>query len=566
MLLYKLFSGISGRLKLVTVYLTESILFLLTLSFKRNNIFQGSPSQWIVHCNISLCNETAYLGTNILGTVVWKEHTTRQGLQISVADLIQSSKTRYCFIACNKFQGHGIEPQLLNLPPSPQGPTLKLKLKGKKYINFNFIMLDSVSRTHFYRSLPRSVKMLDKIAANRQDKLVLDFELVQGIRSRTFETLQALFSGYANPDEVPFQVNEFSKEKLNIGKWFLPLRELGFSTLWLEDMCPFNLWGLSRDLLVVDRTLSRKSFYLKFIDTCRKAGIDDIGNIFSSCNILGYNRLSTPFDSKEICFNGRHHHSYMFTYLKTFQRSMRYRSTPFLSFLVSSISHEPTGERVKLLDTDLEQYLKFSSYMTDTLTIIFSDHGNAYNGRRNFNTGRLELFNPFLFMIIPKAVQSMFSVDQLYALKINQYRLISILDLHYTISYIIGKLHGNASKTTLNNDVSDFNKKFNVSKSGLLTEISESRTCSVMPRIMPNLCICKENDVPSNPRYNYILAVYIVDIINDNIQRQLPVAGNSINNNAQRNGFRNCKRMKLQKIDDVEGYHETVSIKYKKSS
>ncbi|XP_060594195.1 uncharacterized protein LOC132748595 [Ruditapes philippinarum] len=425
----------------------------------------GTPDQWGVHCNITSCGKKVYLGTKTIDRINWKVYGNKEDLQKSIANLIQSSTTRFCFISCFTLHSHGFEPQILNLPPPPQRTNHKAKRKSRReqnHMNLNFIMIDSVSRVHFFRSLPRSVKALNEITTEHEDAMVLDFELVQGIRSRTFETLQALFSGYVNPYEVPFGINDLSKEKLNVAKWLLPLRELDFSSLWLEDMCPFTGWGLSRDLLVLNRTLDKQSFYMKFLDTCRKVGIDDIGNTLASCNILKSNGMSNPFNSKTICYNGRHHHSYLFSYLNMFQRTMNHRAKPFISYMVSSIAHELVGKRNQYIDSDLAEYLKFSSGMDNTLTIVFSDHGNAYRDSQSRNSNRvLEVFNPFLFMIIPKSVQSMLTANQMQALKINQNRLISLLDLHYTISYIIRLLQNeNNSETSLDNDVNDFNNQF----------------------------------------------------------------------------------------------------------
>jgi hypothetical protein len=232
--------------------------------------------------------------------------------------------------------------------------------------------------------------------------------------------------------------------------------------------------------------------------------------------------------------------------------------------MVSSIAHELGGKRNQYIDSDLAEYLKFSSGMDNTLTIVFSDHGNAYRDSQGRNSNRvLEVFSPFLFMIIPKSVQSMLTANQMQALKINQNRLISLLDLHYTISYIIQLLQNeNNSETSLDNDVNDFNKQFNVSEEGLLTEISASRTCSIMPRIMPNLCICKGYDASSKDQsYNFILAVYSVGMMNNDIQQQLQNSGGSVERTeTYLGGFKNCKRMKVQKIKNVAENRKNVSI------
>ena len=68
--------------------------------------------------------------------------------------------------------------------------------KSKGAININVIMLDSISRPHFYRILPRAVEALRKITQDPNiNATALDFELVQSIGQQTFENLRPFFSG-----------------------------------------------------------------------------------------------------------------------------------------------------------------------------------------------------------------------------------------------------------------------------------------------------------------------------------------------------------------------------------
>ena len=68
--------------------------------------------------------------------------------------------------------------------------------KSKSSINVNVIMLDSISRPHFYRTLPRAVGALRKITEDPNIKAsALDFELDQSIGQQTFENLRPFFSG-----------------------------------------------------------------------------------------------------------------------------------------------------------------------------------------------------------------------------------------------------------------------------------------------------------------------------------------------------------------------------------
>ena len=93
----------------------------------------------------------------------------------------------FLFLRCGKIF------QVLTFPP-----ILKKVAKGEKKnrINVNVIMLDSISRPHFNRILPRAVKSLRKIVHDPNIKATaLDFELAQSIGQQTFENLRPFFSG-----------------------------------------------------------------------------------------------------------------------------------------------------------------------------------------------------------------------------------------------------------------------------------------------------------------------------------------------------------------------------------
>ena len=78
-------------------------------------------------------------------------------------------------------------------------PTILHKLKDSRErhkINVNVILLDSISRAHFYRSLPRAVDVLRKISRDLSIKASsLDFKLFQSVGQQTFDNLRPFFSG-----------------------------------------------------------------------------------------------------------------------------------------------------------------------------------------------------------------------------------------------------------------------------------------------------------------------------------------------------------------------------------
>ena len=512
-------------------------------------------------------------------------------LERAITILMKSQNATFCLIQCKESHSnssdhhHDYSPdysdldlyqynhdldlnlaQILNLPPSVSSGNVKKTIISRNMINFNLIFIDSVSRHHFFRSLPKTVKHFEEILlqhshSNFSNKLpiVLDFELVQAIRSRTYESLQALFAGLVNPFEKPFSTLAMPPSPLKTEKLLKPLKDLGYKTLWLEDLCYLWEWGISKDLLVHDKELTRGETWKKLQKALDKAGIDSLGNTYAQCKILDYNGVNDHFHGPDkVCYNGKHQHYYSLDYLRLYQDTMHSRGQPYLTFYQTNIGHEDTGVRIQDFDVDFVEYLEYLKSQDNTLTIIFSDHGNAYGKfMEKSQEARIELFHPFLFMILPKGVRNHLDHPSHKNLISNQNRLISLLDLHYTLTYLISGLTNERHRLT-NNEISDFNKQFNVSSRGLFSRISESRTCSQIPRINPNLCICEgfETSVSNSP-YHFILGLFAVGELNNHIQEQRRHGLRKDRDDI--GGFGSCQRLFVKKIENVRESRNKVS-------
>jgi len=95
----------------------------------------------------------------------------------------------FCFMKCGSIL------QALVFPPE-----LFLKKNDKKddkKININVVVMDSISRPHFYRMMKKSVNAFRDVVYNENiPATALDFELFQSIGTSTFENIRAFFSGF----------------------------------------------------------------------------------------------------------------------------------------------------------------------------------------------------------------------------------------------------------------------------------------------------------------------------------------------------------------------------------
>jgi hypothetical protein len=199
----------------------------------------------------------------------------------TIEEIIQHSLQNgfnFVFFKCGSLR------QVLSLPR-----TLKLSSTRKKArkINVNIILIDSISRPHFYRSMPQTIAALRHVVYDESlPTTVLDFERLQSVSQHTMDNCRPLYSGVTSgectlfylvistmikfypwwsrlpPDwkavrKLTFQYSllpgvykEFSSkwrksiESLGISVLFGEYKKSGYQTLFQEEGCWFDHWGL----------------------------------------------------------------------------------------------------------------------------------------------------------------------------------------------------------------------------------------------------------------------------------------------------------------------------------
>ena len=159
----------------------------------------------------------------------------------------------------------------------------------------------------------------------------------------------------------------------------------------------------------------------------------------TSCKILGSYDRTTSFNDNEdhqICYNGRHQHSYLFDHLTNYLRAVTTitPSKPLFSYTETNVAHDDVGIRVQTLDEDLVDLIDNVAQTPNTFTIIFADHGNTYTDYQiSMLEGRLEMYHPILLGILPKELGRKFGEDVVENLRTNQYRLLHLFDLRESL-------------------------------------------------------------------------------------------------------------------------------------
>ena len=181
------------------------------------------------------------------------------------------------------------------------------------------------------------------------------------------------------------------------------------------------------------------------------------------------------------------------------------KSLPLFSYITLNVGHDGYGKRIQTADNDLAQYVESIAKESSTLTILLADHGNTYTRYTvTSQEGKFEMFHPSLFIIVPDKVAKLLGSQALDALRINQRRLVTMMELHHALIALAGPLSPTG-----------------VGPRGLFTPLSSNRTCKDVELRTPNLCVCEGWDSPSsNDTFKLALAEFATGQLNDKLASQ----------------------------------------------
>ncbi|XP_022806873.1 uncharacterized protein LOC111343937 isoform X1 [Stylophora pistillata] len=435
----------------------------------------------------------------------------------------------FCLLKC-KIDGRMVK-QALIFPPILKH-MIQNAPRSRKKINVNIILEDSVSRSHFYRSMPRSVQSLRDIYRDASfQATVLDFELVQSYAAFTLPNVQFLMAGKSLKGS-----RKILKRLNGIGILTEKFKRFGYQTLMHEDLCWYDQWGtfLSPEYKKRLKPFSDglKSIYEEFKQSTDRY-VDNKAMTLLSCEILKVFGISNPFGGKytsNYCWDGRSLSEYLLFYVRRFISLVDRNPevAPALVYTHLNTGHEPSGKRIRTDDTILSKFLEEMARSDNTLTILISDHGGKTSDYAiETLPGSLEVYSPMMFMIIPHKVTKRLGKDRMNALILNQKRLVTFADLHHTLNAI----------AALTDD-----GRTNDKDSGLLQPVPQTRTCADIKDISSEgMCRCKgwRKFLSPNSMEVIWLAEFALGQINNMIQMQYSqgIAGNE---SKRRNGFGRC--------------------------
>ena len=300
-----------------------------------------------------------------------------------------------------------------------------IKAKDNKVIfnNIIVIFIDTVSRAHINRKLPKLKAWLEKFMKyDSKDNINYQFLKYHSLGVHTLLNLKPFIFG----DSV------LSSNGVNILKY---MKEKGYITAQADNYCGTKPYQL------------RKSF-----DHSNVTFEDFDHELISLFCDPNYYLYKNPFPINKgpgslirRCLYGYDTYHYVFEYSKLFWRT--YKGSRRYLRLTSMDSHEGTGELISLMENTLVEFLDDlykNGELKDTALFIFSDHGNHMAPHLSLMPGddvEIEKIMPFFFFLLPKKNnnnQNDLILDEFYDnLYKNQQSLVTTYDIHDTLIHII---------------------------------------------------------------------------------------------------------------------------------
>jgi hypothetical protein len=315
-----------------------------------------------------------------------------------------------------------------------------------------------------------------------------------------------------------------------VEEMFTRYKRTGYSTLLQEERCWFDCWGSfldpRREIGRVNDEETRLSRWKDFIQIVEKSGrgkvFDDYGMSLLSCDVYEKYKATNLFSSKAIpsvCFAGRHHSSLFLEYLKMYTELNDMAAQPFLAYTHLLTSHDTHGRRIVDDDEGLADFFRQAAHLRNTVTIFLSDHGGKGAGFAAYTTqGREEVFQPFLFMIVPHEVSKLLGSAAMNALVVNQNRLVGVEDLYHSLVSILDTF----SSTNLDQQTKPELARLR----GLFKPVPLGRTCEDMKLDSEVMCLCDGMDrsVLNDSQTVQWAAEFALGTLNNRIQEQYTTA------------------------------------------
>ena len=280
-----------------------------------------------------------------------------------------------------------------------------------------FLTLDSMSRRHAYRKIPKVIDYLNTLNSDNSSEFsAFDFKIHNILGPDSISNQVPIFGGMEN------FVRDF-KGKQDIDK-------LGKSALWsiLREKGYVSLLGLENCDSYFPRSLGR----VPDVDY-------SVGPFYCAVQKFTSTKFDKRFEKVQRCLGAHQTHYFILNYTKTVVELNKGVNLWLYNHL--NAAHESSGQHAATLNDDITDYLKMflQTFSKDFEIFIFlnADHGMRYGNWFKDTDAYQENKLPALFIIASKSLLAQHDFSY-HALTENSKRLTSKLDLRETTLYLAG--------------------------------------------------------------------------------------------------------------------------------
>ncbi|OMJ90004.1 hypothetical protein SteCoe_7678 [Stentor coeruleus] len=352
-------------------------------------------------------------------------------------------------------------------------------MKDYKPLGVHVIIMDSVSRQHFYRNFAKTVDYLNERIVGSDDLVMYDFMInnVQGRNTRP--NLVAMLFGRLISEHIK-EVGNFSKNETVKNESFKRLQEERAIWKYYERLGYVTFFGFE----------TMWTFFAA--DTGKYVYTDH--NVLSFWNaaktVFGF----TDFIQKQRCFGNKNAHMYLLDYLYQFIK--KYKGVNKFSYMHFPEAHEDSGSVIKLVDKEFKEILEniintYSSTEEDFVIIIASDHGRGVNEWDLSDEGFFENTSSFQILITKQDLIQRMGPQTHEILTHNTDRIVGRFDWYISYLHLASFPYGNlpidsqAYKDIKSSTPSD------KALSLFLEKIPNERTCEDL-LIPSHYCQCRD--------------------------------------------------------------------------
>ena len=331
-----------------------------------------------------------------------------------------------------------------------------LKMLKKKPRIIFMLTLDSFSRRHFYRKLPKLVNFLNQSQKLLPKVAVYDFLMQSTFSSKSITNQGPIFGGTSYKKHR----RPIGKDKIGKDSMWTFFKEQGYITFMGMDDCDPDFPAFLGDNINVDYSV--RQFY---------------------CLAQQYSTFHSAKNfSEQRCIGPHMSHFYVLNY--TLELLRMYKGANMWIYLHLNAAHEKTGQHGGTLDSILVKFLthyfQITSQVADTFMFLQADHGMRYGDWYTKVESYQETKLPSMFILASKSLLNKY-LYSFYCLNENTKRLVSKLDIRKTIYYLGGKELNMTYAVNLIDDVASYNRDC---KQMLINPLYCA--CSTLSQLNPN--------------------------------------------------------------------------------